>query len=73
MQDRVRMAVGGAPGTAAGRSPEDWVAAAVGEVGEIADSVAGRSFLYEDPSSYRAGVRDLLRALVASGSLPVPA
>jgi hypothetical protein len=70
MQERVRLAFGGLPSVGAGRAPDTWIEAPSGEVGAIADAVAGRSFLYEDPGSFRAGILEVLRALVAAGLVP---
>lgn len=70
MQDRVRLGVAGPPDGGEGRAPEAWGAVAAGEVGAIVDAVAGRSFLYEDPPSFRAGVDALARALLAAGLFP---
>lgn len=36
---------------------------------EIADRVAARAFLYDDPRSFRAGVGEMLDALRAAGIL----
>ena len=75
MQDRLRKGLAGHPSVAAGRLPEAWAEVASGEVGRIAEDVARRSFLYEDPGSFRAGVAELLRALARAGMTPrgVPA
>jgi hypothetical protein len=70
MQDRVRLGIGGRPSVGAGRAPDAWIDAPSGEVGAIAEAVAGRSFLYEDPGSFRAGIIETLRALVAAGVVP---
>ncbi len=73
MIDRLRAGMAGHPSVGAGRLPEAWIEGAGGDVSLIAEAVAGRSFLYEDPASFRAGVREMLRAMAAAGSLPVPA
>jgi hypothetical protein len=49
--------------------PEAWAGVADGEVAEIAESVARRGFLYDDPGSFRAGVVEVLRALAAAGKV----
>jgi hypothetical protein len=75
MQDRVRMGLAGRPSESAGRHPEEWGTVAGGEVGAVVEAVTARSFLYEDPGSFRAGVAELLRALGAAGVFapPLPA
>jgi hypothetical protein len=73
MLDRVRVGMAGRPGAGAGRAPEAWAFGASGDVSAVAEAVAGRSFLYEDPPSYRAGIADVIRALRLAGVLPNPA
>lgn len=69
MQDRLRMGMAGHPSLRSGRMPEAWAGVADGEVAEIAESVARRGFLYDDPGSFRAGIVEVLRALTAAGKV----
>ncbi len=69
MDERVRLGIAGPAGRGAGRSPERVEPGAVGEVSGVAETLARRSFLYDDPGAFRAGIAETLRALRGAGLL----